>query len=130
MKLMSKIANKEGWLVNACNGVTSSNMYSLNAGVYHKHVTNNIIGDDLLLHICIIQLYCIEDNPTVNPRIINTDVVEWFFGNARSMAGRLTNKTVNVNLLKSPRKIYYYNIQHLCARTNIGRILSFQSSLN
>ena len=28
----------------------------------------------------------------INPRVINTDVVEWFFGNARAMVGGLTIK--------------------------------------
>ena len=28
----------------------------------------------------------------VNPRVINTDVVEWFFGDKRSMVGRARNK--------------------------------------
>ena len=28
----------------------------------------------------------------INPRVINTDVVEWFFGDARAMASGSTNK--------------------------------------
>jgi hypothetical protein len=46
----------------------------------------------ILAHVCIIQLYCIEKKETIKPRVINTDVVEWFFGDARSMVGGSTNK--------------------------------------
>jgi hypothetical protein len=46
----------------------------------------------VLAHVAIIQLYCIEKGVSINPRVINTDVVEWFFGDARSMVGGATNK--------------------------------------
>ena len=46
----------------------------------------------ILAHSCIIQLYCINNNTTVNLYVINTDVVEWFFGNTRSMVRESTNK--------------------------------------
>ena len=36
---------------------------------------------------------------------------------------------LNIILFKSPG-VYYYNIQHFCARTYIGGVLSFSSSLN
>merc|ERR1711957_193110 len=46
----------------------------------------------ILVHVSIIQIYCIEKKEKINPRVINTDVVEWFFGDARSMCGGATNK--------------------------------------
>ena len=45
-----------------------------------------------MAHVSIIQIYCIEKKEKINPRVINTDVVEWFFGDARSMCGGATNK--------------------------------------
>ena len=46
----------------------------------------------LLAHILIIQKYCVEKNERVNPRRINTDCVEWHFGNARQMVGGSSNR--------------------------------------
>ena len=46
----------------------------------------------VLAHVAIIQLHCVEKKVAINPRVINTDVVEWFFGDARSMVGGATNK--------------------------------------
>ena len=46
----------------------------------------------ILAHVSIIQIYCIEKKEKINPRVINTDVVEWFFGDARACAvARRTN---------------------------------------
>ena len=46
----------------------------------------------ILSHVCIIQVYFIEKKATINPHVINTNVVESFFGNARSTVGGSTNK--------------------------------------
>ena len=40
----------------------------------------------------IIQIHCFEKDVEINPRVTNTVVVEWFFGDAHSMVGGLTNK--------------------------------------
>ena len=42
--------------------------------------------------MAIIQLYCVEKGASIKPRVIKTDVVEWFLGDARSMVGGATNK--------------------------------------
>ena len=39
-----------------------------------------------------IQLYCVEKGQRISPRTLNTDVVEWFFGDARQIVGGSTNK--------------------------------------
>ena len=50
------------------------------------------IQSRILAHVAIIQLYCIEKKVKINPRVINTDVVKWFFGDARAKVGSSTNK--------------------------------------
>ena len=46
----------------------------------------------VLAHMAIIQLHCAKKKVAINPRAVNTDVVEWFFGDARSMVCGSTNK--------------------------------------
>jgi hypothetical protein len=46
----------------------------------------------LLAHITVIQIYCVSKGQCVSPRTMNTDTVEWFFGDARQMVGGSTNK--------------------------------------
>jgi hypothetical protein len=59
---------------------------------FFAHETWRCIQSLILAHVAIIQLYCVEKSESINPRVINTDVVEWFFGDARSMVGGATNK--------------------------------------
>ena len=54
--------------------------------------TWNCIQALILAHVGMIQIYCIEKKQSLNPRVVNTDVVEWFFGDARSMVGGATNR--------------------------------------
>ena len=42
--------------------------------------------------MAIIQLHCAKKQVVINPRVVNTDVVEWFFGDTCSMVGGATNK--------------------------------------
>ena len=37
----------------------------------------------ILAHVGAIQLYCVEEGESINPRSMNTDVIEWFFGDGR-----------------------------------------------
>ena len=46
----------------------------------------------LLAHAGAIQIHCIEGGNSIRPRSLNTDVVEWFFGDARQSVGGSTNK--------------------------------------
>ena len=54
--------------------------------------TWNCIQALILAQVATIQLHCIEKGESVNPRVMNTDVVEWFFGACRQMVGGATNK--------------------------------------
>ena len=38
------------------------------------------------------QKYCVEMNEEINPKSVNTDICEWFFGHGRQMVGGSTNK--------------------------------------
>ena len=46
----------------------------------------------LLAHITVIQIYCVMKGESISPRTMNTDTVEWFFGDAWQMVGGSTNK--------------------------------------
>jgi hypothetical protein len=46
----------------------------------------------LLGHVSAIDIFCAKNEERINPRTMNTDTVEWHFGNARQMVGRSTNK--------------------------------------
>ena len=45
----------------------------------------------LLAHVIAIELYYIERGEKINPWSLNTDVVEWYFGDGRQMVGGSTN---------------------------------------
>lgn len=45
----------------------------------------------ILAEVGTIQLYCIEKGQSIRPKSLNTDVVEWLFGDCRQMAGGSTN---------------------------------------
>jgi hypothetical protein len=46
----------------------------------------------LLGHVMAIQIYCVEQGESVKLQTMNTDTVEWFFGDARQMVSGSTNK--------------------------------------
>jgi hypothetical protein len=46
----------------------------------------------LLGHVTAIDIFCAKDGERIDPRTMNTDTVEWHFGNARQMVGGSANK--------------------------------------
>jgi hypothetical protein len=46
----------------------------------------------LLGHVMAIHIYCVEQGENVRPQTMNTDTIEWFFGDARQMVGGSMNK--------------------------------------
>ena len=46
----------------------------------------------LLAEVAAIQIYCVEKGESIRPRCMNTDTVEWHFGDIRQMALGSTNK--------------------------------------
>ena len=51
MASVGAMSNEDSWSKNARNGVIISYSCSLNAGMDHDHVTNNIIGGDESHHL-------------------------------------------------------------------------------
>lgn len=45
----------------------------------------------ILAQVSAIQLFCIDTKQKINPRSMNTYVVEWYFGDGRQMVGGSTN---------------------------------------
>ena len=54
-------------------------------------------------------MYCVEIGASINPRVINTHVVKWFFGDARSMVGGATNKLQAKSVNATDRKAGAFN---------------------
>ncbi|KAL7542027.1 hypothetical protein ACHAWF_011062 [Thalassiosira exigua] len=73
--------------VDAANESKSTNEYN-----FFADETWFCIRALILAHAGAIQLYCIERDEKLDPRSMNTDVVEWFFGNGRQSVGGSTNK--------------------------------------
>jgi hypothetical protein len=46
----------------------------------------------LLGHVSAIDIFCAKNGERINPRTMNTNTVEWHFGNARQTVGGSTNK--------------------------------------
>lgn len=63
----------------------------------------------LLGHIAVIQYYCLDRGESINPSSMNTDVVEWFFGDARQMMGGSTNKLNALGFNRADQKSNAFN---------------------
>jgi hypothetical protein len=46
----------------------------------------------LLCHVMALQIYFVEQGESVTPQTMNTDTVEWFFGDARQMVSGIRKK--------------------------------------
>jgi hypothetical protein len=63
----------------------------------------------LLAHITVIQLYCVMKGESISPRSMNTDTVEWFFGDAQQMVGGSTNKLMAAGFDRADKKASTFN---------------------
>ena len=63
----------------------------------------------LLAHITVIQIYCVKKGESISPRTMNTDTVEWFFGDARQMVGGSTNKLTAAGFDRADKKASTFN---------------------
>jgi hypothetical protein len=86
--------------------------------VKDKHSTEyNYFADEtwfciksfLLAHVTVIQIYCITKGKSINPRTMNTDTVECFFGDARQMMGSSTNKLTAAGFEHARKKASKFN---------------------
>ena len=72
---------------------------------FFTHKTWRCIQSLIVAYVAIIQLYYVEKSESINLQVINTDIVEWFFGDTRNMVCGATNKlqvkTVNTTNRKA-----------------------------
>ena len=60
-------------------------------------------------HVSAVQIYCVERGVSINPRAMNTNTVEWFFGDARQMVGGATNKMTAGAMNSAGKKAQAHN---------------------
>jgi hypothetical protein len=63
----------------------------------------------LLSHVTAIQIYCVENSESINPRTMNTDTVEWHFGNSRQMVPGSSNTLTAAGWDNAARKASAFN---------------------
>jgi hypothetical protein len=56
-----------------------------------------------------IQSYCVENSESINQRTMNTDTVEWHFGNSRQMAPCSSNRLTAAGWDNAARKASAFN---------------------
>ncbi len=55
------------------------------------------------------HIYCVIKGKSISPRTMNTDMVEWFFGNAQQMVGNSTNKLTAAGFNRADKKASTFN---------------------
>jgi hypothetical protein len=60
-------------------------------------------------HITVIQLYCMMKGGSISPQSMNTDTVEWFFGDAQQMVDGSTNKLTAAGFNRANKKASTFN---------------------
>jgi hypothetical protein len=89
-----------------------------NERVEEKHATAyNFFADEtwfcikslLLGHVTVIQLYCVMKDESIIQKAMNTDTVEWFFGNARQMVGGSSNTLMAAGFDQADKKASMFN---------------------
>ncbi len=86
--------------------------------VQEKHATEYIFLADetwffikslLLGHVAVMNVNCVIKGESISPRTMNTDKVEWFFGDARQMVGGSTNKLTAAGFNHADKKARTFN---------------------
>lgn len=73
----------------------------------------------ILCHITAIQIYCIDQGENIYPRAMNTDTVEWHFGDARQTVGGSTNKLTAAAFDRADKKASMFrSAQHALKGNN------------
>ena len=67
----------------------------------------------LLGHVTAIEIFCVRKGKNINPRAMNTDTVEWHFGNARQMVGGSTNKLTAAGFDNADKKASTFNMANM-----------------
>ena len=63
----------------------------------------------VLAHVSMIEIYCIQQNEEIRPRSMNTDTVEWTFGDERQMVGGSHNKLTALGFDRGDKKSNAFN---------------------
>ena len=63
----------------------------------------------ILAHVCVIEIFCIQKKVSVNPKSMNTDTVEWTFGDERQMVGGSHNKLTALGFDRGDKKSNAFN---------------------
>ncbi|KAL9182387.1 hypothetical protein ACHAXT_013039 [Thalassiosira profunda] len=63
----------------------------------------------ILGHVATIEMYCVQQGESVNPSSMNTDTVEWTFGDFRGMAMGSTNKMTARGATRAGKKANAFN---------------------
>ena len=64
-------------------------------------------------HITAIEIFCIKNGGKINQRTMNTDTVEWHFGNARQMVGGSTNTLTAAGFDNADKKASTFNAANM-----------------
>ena len=72
----------------------------------------------LLGHITVMHIYCVIKGESIIPQTMNTDRVEWFFGDARQMVGGSTNKLTAAGFDRADKKASTFNAAKLYLVSN------------
>ena len=67
----------------------------------------------MLGHVTAIDIFCAKNGERINPRTMNTDTVEWHFGNARQMVGGSTNKLTAAGFDNADKKASAFNAANM-----------------
>ena len=63
----------------------------------------------MLGHVTVISIYCVIKGKSISPWTMNTDTVEWFFGDARQMVGGSTKKLTSAGFDRADNKASAFN---------------------
>ena len=86
--------------------------------VKEKHATKYIffanetwfcIKSLLLGHVAVMYIYCVIKGESISLWTMNTDMVEWFFGDTRQMVGCSTNKLIVAGFDRADKKASTFN---------------------
>ena len=63
----------------------------------------------LLGHVAVMHIYCVTKGEIISLRTMNTDTVEWFFGDAQQIVGGSTNKLTAAGFDRADKKASTFN---------------------
>ena len=67
----------------------------------------------LIGHVTAIDIFCAKNGERINSQTMNTDTVEWHFGNARQMVGGSTNKLTAAGFDNANKKASTFNAANM-----------------